>query len=279
MLRHTRLPDDKASILDNEVAWDRETFDLTFWGAYANIPARRWGAVLDLYFLALDEDDHPARPTRDRHLFTPAVRLLRRPATDKLDFELEAAYQFGTISTDNSASASRQDVSAYFVHAELGRRFRGSLAPRLSLEYDIASGDGPGGNYSRFDTLFGSRRSDFGPTGIYGPLSRANIESVGVRLELERERRWDASAAYRAAWLAEDTDTFANTGVRDPTGSSGSFAGHQLEARAGYWIWPSRLRVEAGGALLFQGRFLREAPNSPANGMTRYGYVELSISF
>src|SRR3546814_5482805 len=33
-----RLPDDKESILDNEVKWDRESFDLVFWGGFLNKP-------------------------------------------------------------------------------------------------------------------------------------------------------------------------------------------------------------------------------------------------
>src|SRR3546814_12360449 len=61
-----RLPDDKESILDNEVKWDRESFDLVFWGGFLNKPNIIGKSSLDLYFLALDEDDSDTRLTRNR---------------------------------------------------------------------------------------------------------------------------------------------------------------------------------------------------------------------
>src|SRR3546814_4960554 len=87
--------------------------------------------------------------------------------------------------------AAKLDVSAYFVHAEVGYQFKAPWSPRVSVEYDLASGDKRGRNYGRFDSLYGPRRSDFGPTGIYGPLGRNNISSPGVRLEVKPDKRWD----------------------------------------------------------------------------------------
>ena len=278
-LPHTRLPSDKASILDNEVEWDRESFDLTFWGGFATLPALVAGASLDLYFFGLDEDDSAAVATRNRQLITPGLRLYRDPQAGKWDFEIEAAYQFGHIRASNAPAAARQDVSAFTLHAEVGRQFAGAWQPRLSLEYDHASGDGAGGEYGRFDPLYGPRRPDWGPTGIYGPLGRANISSPGVRLEVKPDARWDGFVGYRAAWLDSRTDAFAFTGVRDPAGDSGRFAGHQVEARVRYWLVPGLLRLEAGGAVLFTGRFLEEAANANGFGDTVHGYSDLTLTF
>src|SRR3546814_3720685 len=72
-----RLPDDKESILDNEVKWDRESFDLVFWGGFLNKPNIIGKSSLDLYFLALDEDDSDTRLTRNRHIFTPDRKSTR----------------------------------------------------------------------------------------------------------------------------------------------------------------------------------------------------------
>ena len=84
---------------------------------------------------------------------------------------------------------------------------------------------------------------------------------------------------YRALWLDTGRDSFANTGVRDATGRSGKFAGHQLEGRARYWIVPKQVRLDFGGAYLATGRFLERAPNATRQGATLYGYADVTITF
>ena len=71
-------------------------------------------------------------------------------------------------------------------------------------------------------------------------------------------------------FLASCTDSFALTGVRDRTGQSGNFAGHQIEGRLRYWIVPDAMMLETGAGYLFKGRFLRDAPNAPD---TAYAYL------
>jgi len=83
----------------------------------------------------------------------------------------------------------------------------------------------------------------------------------------------------RALWLAEATDSFAKTGVRDRRGLSGRYAGAQIEGRVRYWLIPKRLRVEAGAAYLAKGRFLATAPNAPETGDTKYGYLDIATEF
>jgi hypothetical protein len=273
-----RLPDDKPSLLDNKVKLDREGDDLVFWGGFFSKPKIAGAANLDVYFFALDEDDRPGHATRDRHLFTPGLRLFREPAAGKLDYQFEYAYQFGRISTGTAAGAARQDVSAQTLHAELGYQFPGAWQPRLVALYDYGSGDRPGGKYTRFDGLFGSRTSDWGPGALYGPLGRSNISSPGFKLEAKPTKRLDGFIAYRAAWLATSRDSFASTGVRDATGASGKFAGHQIWARARYWIIPKMVRFETGGAVLFDGRALKRAPNANGFGDTVYGYADVTIT-
>lgn len=278
-LPQIRLPGDKASVLDNDVELDEESFDLTFWGGIVTLPKVVAGASLDLYFYALDEDDSADTATRNRKLFTPGLRLFREPKAGAWDFELEAVYQVGDIRAGTSATAPRQDVSAGFVRAAVGHSFAALWKPRLSLEFDYASGDRAGGSYNRFDTLYGSRTADFGPSGIYGPYGRANIVAPALRLQLVPNARWDGFLHYRPAWLDAKEDSFSSTGVRDSSGRSGSFAGHQAELRARYWIVPKRLRLETGGAVLLRGRFLKDAPNATGNGDTVYGYSALELTF
>ncbi|WP_369805571.1 alginate export family protein [Sphingobium sp. EM0848] len=191
----------------------------------------------------------------------------------------QAFYQTGSISASLAPTAARQSVGASFVHADAGYSFPGPWKPRLSVEFDRASGDRAGGSYGRFDTLFGMRRAELVPAGLYNAVGRANIVTPGMRLEAAPDKRWDWFAVYRAMWLASRTDAFSTTGVRDSSGRSGNFAGHQIEARVRYWIIPSRLRFEFDGVALAKGKFLTEAPNAPSAKWTRYTSFNLTAGF
>ena len=147
--------------------------------------------------------------------------------------------------------------------------------------FDYASGDrdpDDDGN-ERFDTLYGARGFDYGPTGIYGALARSNLKSPALRLELELRRDVKAAATYRPAWLASDRDRWTTTAIRDPSGSSGSFIGHQLDGVVEWEILPGNLALEAGLAYLRLGAFPKRAPNGdPDAGDPLYGYFQLSLS-
>lgn len=275
-----RLPDDIEGIHDNSVKRDKETSDLQFYGGSLT-KAGVLGGSLEIYGYGLAERDSANRPTRNRHIFTPGLRAYRAPKAGRVDYDVEGAYQFGrTRATTAPTDLTDLDVSAYFIHAEAGRTFSGGWQPRLSFDFDIASGDrSKAKTYNRFDTLFGARRFDFGPTGLYGAVGRFNTISGGARFEVKPDGKSDAMMMYRALWLDSKTDSFSNTGVRDSSGASGAFAGNQFEARYRRTLIPDVLRVDTGVAYLAKGRFLKDAPNAPQTGDTKYGYIDLYFDF
>lgn len=275
-----RLPDDAQSIHDNAVHWDRESTDLQVWGAHLT-KGQVLGGVAEVYGFGLDERDSPSVQTRNRHLFTSGARLYRKPKAGRLDYDLEGAYQFGrTRLTTSPSDMTDLDVSAYFIHAEAGRTFAGGWQPRLSFDFDLDSGERQGSkSYNRFDTLFGARRFDFGPTGLYGAVGRFNVLSGGLRGEVKPDAKSDVMVMYRALWLASRTDSFGSTGVCDASGQSGRFAGSQVEARYRRTLVPDMLHFDTGVAYLAKGRFLKQAPNAPQTGDTKYGYFDLYFDF
>ena len=275
----TRLPDDRDSLLDNDVVFDKERSAQQFFGADAT--ANLFGKTsAELYAYRLVEHDTPDFLTRNRRLWTIGARILRSPAKGVVDYEAEGAWQTGRERSSTAASnVTDLDVSAWFAHATIGYTFVAKWSPHLSLSYDFGSGDGAGGKYSRFDPLFGARGFDFGPTSFYGPVSRVNINSPEIQLDVKPDKRWDGYVAVRPLFLAEAEDSFASTGVKDPGGHSGRYAGTQFDARARYWLIPDTLRLAAGVAWLAKGRFLSDAPNAPQDGDTHYGYFEVSYSF
>ena len=277
-LPQVRLPDNRADIVDNRIKFDRESFDLVLWGGLVTkkLAGKRGAAELSYYHLG--ERDAPKLATRDRPLETVGLRIYRDPASGRADFESETIYQFGSVSASLAPTAAKLDVSAWFAHLEAGYTFKHPWSPRIALELDYASGDGRGAKFSRFDTLFGMRRGELAPAGLYNAVGRTNLISPVLRVEASPTKKLDAFAAYRPLWLASRFDSFSTTAVRDASGNSGRFAGHQVEARVRYWLIPKRLRLEWNGLLLAKGRFLRDAPSAPASGDTFYNSFNVTIS-
>ena len=272
VLPQVRLPDDRKGIDRQRVVWDRESLAQVLWGGLLG-KTLGVGRALTVEASAyhFGEHDTPGRPTRDRSLNTVGLRAFLPTAPGKLDGEAEVMGQFGQTATSLAAGAALVPVAASFIHLRAGYSFSGKWKPHVSLDFDRASGDGPGNRtYGRFDTLFGQRRVDFAPSGLYNATTRGNVISPGVKLEAAPSPRLDGFVYYRPLWLAEAHDAFATTGVRDPAGQSGRFAGHQFDADLRWWAMPKRLRLELCATFLAKGRFLRTAPNSPGGHLTKY---------
>lgn len=269
---------DRDGLRDADVEFDRDA-STVFWGAHVDDLKLR-GLDTELYVFGLDESDSSRRPTRNRSYLTTGFRLME--AIDDWAWEVELAYQFGEVrATPLPGDTTDLDHSAWMLHAHVGTELRGAWRPEIEFRYDYSSGDSrPGdGNNERFDSLYGPVRFDFGPTGIYGAIRRSNINSPGVYVNLHPAQNAVWMIGYRAAWLAERRDFFGASGVRDTTGNSGSFIGHQIETRYRWEILPGRFRFEAGGALLFKGEFLEDAPTAPPAGDTIYLYSQFLVFF
>ena len=280
VLPQVRLPSDADGIRNARIVFDKESTDLQFFGGSYVRPVGLGGATLEAYGYGLIERDSPGVPSLDRHLFTPGVRLLRKPATGKSDFEIEGIAQTGHARATLAATDSRDlPVRAYYLHAEAGHTFSSSWSPRLAVQFDLGSGNRNPNRINRFDSLYGGRRFDLGPTALFGPISRANLVSPAARLEVKPDARNDGFVAVRPVWLQSSTDSFGASGVRDRSGHAGRYVGTQVELRAHHVIVPKVLQVGAGLSWLFKGRFYDVAPNAPTTGDTTYGYVGTLFTF
>jgi len=277
----TALPETPADIYDNKVQLDRAAENIEFFGGNAMLAKLFGKTSLETYGFRLIEHDRSTHPTRNRRLITAGMRLRRAPAKGAVDYEVEAALQRGLARATAAVTDIRDlKVRAGFVHAELGRTLGSKWTPRIAAIFDYASGETRNPNtFTRFDTLYGARRADFGPLSLYGPLGRANIVSPAVRFEARPSKRLDLMASVRGAWLASPIDAFSSTGVTDKAGNSGKFGGVQFEFRGRRWLVPQKLRFELGAAYFAKGEFLKHAPNAPHDGDTKFVHGDLSFSF
>lgn len=271
-----RSPTGLDALANNAFALDREATGALFWGALAS-SAVGAGIALELYVFALHEADRAEQPSRNRRLFTPGGRLFRQPTAGAFDFQLELMLQRGR-SRESVAGSDVADLrhEASFVHAAFGYEARLAPRPRLILVYDRASGDGDPTDRvnGRFDTLFGARRFDLGPTSLWGALARSNLESPGLAFNLTPHERLDAFGTFRLAYLASARDAWGPAGLRDPTGAAGRFIGQQFEAGIRWQVVPGNLSLELGAAILWRGRFAKTAPGArPGDPLYVYSQV------
>lgn len=274
---NVRLPADGEfdRLANNEVEFNEARASRRFWGIFAEFPAAFARTNVELFYYGLLESDARDLITRDRDLDTFGARLKRPPRRGTVDWEFEAAYQVGK-SRLRLSDPTRQDHEAGFVHLGAGYTFDAPTIPRLEAVFDFASGDNDpnDGQNGRFDSLFGVPRGDFGPTGLFRPVTRSNLVSPGVRFTMKASDRWELMLLQRFNYLAADRDFWTTTAVVDPDGRSGDHIGNLSEMRLRYHPYGAKsLRLEVGVGFHDAGSFSERAPNGDGEDAL-YGYVQ-----
>lgn len=158
--------------------------------------------------------------------------------------------------------------------------------PRLSLEYNYASGDrdSDDGRSQSFQNLFPSNHAKFG---YMDEFSWRNLHDAGVQLTAKPTRTVDFDLNYHAFWLADTRDYwFRSNGLSSlrtttPDGrdvreaGAGRFAGQELDFVVS-WSPARWLTVEAGYSHFFAGSYLRD---TGADDDADFGYVMATVSF
>ena len=278
-----RLPNDRAALLENDSQFDRESLAQQLWAIHLERRDLPFGLLGQVYLFGIHERDQPDRNTRNRQLYTPGFTVFKPAAPGEWFVDLEMSFNIGRSRVTSSVLETEDlDHFAYTAHAEVGYRFTAPWSPLLILQFDFASGDADptDGKNGQYDTLFGPKRGDFGDTDIYGALARENIIAPAVAVRLFPTDTIAARVRYQPAWLEEARDGWPDIGVRDITGQSGRFIGHQIETRFTWDVANGNIRLGAGADVLFKGRFARAAPNAnPATGDTLYLYSDVTLRF
>jgi hypothetical protein len=255
-----------------------------FWGAAFEERRVAW-LNLDLYYLGL-HDEIASGSSLARRYHTFGARALKPPKAAQWDYEFEAAGQLGDRSVRRGTPAVSVDLDhqAYMGHLEAGYTWARAWSPRLAVQLDIASGtsDAAGDVSHSFDPLFGARRGDLMPTGIFGPFRRSNILSPGLRLQLVPRPDLKLNLKCRYWQLAQRRDAFVGTGLRDATGQSGDRLGSDLEIAA---TWSPRpwLFVDVGWDHWWKGTYLDGVADTtgtpPTISTEDSDYAWLAVSF
>jgi Alginate export len=242
-----------------------------FGGLYFTTTARR-PLSGDAYVLVLS-DGHTVPLALRRRFDTPGFRLFGQVGPGRrVEYEAETAVQVGTLGPLTHR--------AWFNHSQLGYSWPDArLRPRLLAMWDYASGDRDptDTNSGAFDALFGDRRAELGPIGIFGIVSRSNLNSPAVHLFLRRGTAADFSVQLRGVWLAEARDRWRPANLWDPTGRAGTHVGTQADFRLRYRVGP-HFEFDGGLTLFDEGAFVRALKPSP-NGRATFVYLATEFKF
>jgi hypothetical protein len=275
------LPTAFDEVLDDEFELDRGQRDTALWGGYYQFPKGPHSDIVEVYAFDYDSNGTATDPATFFDIWSAGSRVYRAPTKGRWNYEVEGVLQAGE-SGATVAGVPRRDLDhrAHLLHVEFGYQFDLSWAPNLVYQYDDASGDDDplDGSNERFNTLFGDRRFDFGPTGIYGPFNRSNLESHALRLTFTPGKRWQGMVHYSVFRLAAERDTWVGVGARDATGRAGDSLGRQLEGTIAWTAIENRLTLEGGFTHLRFGRFANST-GVAVNGDPNYFYAMATTRF
>lgn len=223
---------------------DRVDEDRWFFGGIGDW--RRWSDIVTIQPYWLTLFDRGSEDRLSRTIQTLAVRSYGIVGETGYDFDTDFAFQVGRDGD--------QDHRAFGFTTEIGYTFDHSTKPRLAAFVGYASGDrNPYDDVNqRFDRLYGFAR----PWSADDYISWENVFTPKVRFEWQPHKKIRTDAGYSAYWLASDTDLWPNVNLRDPTGQSGSFMGHELDVRIRFPVG-ERTDVTLGYAHFFTGKFPR----------------------
>jgi hypothetical protein len=250
-----RRPLLRRELEENKQALDQRRPAQSFWGIEYQPNTSRAGA---LYLLGLKETDHEGTPSSDRDLVTLGGHWQGAITGTPWRHAGELAVQFGTSrASRNPLDQKDLDHRAWFGHIELSRSLGDEGRHRVRFAMDYASGDRNrnDGKNQVFDTLYGARRFEYGPSGIYAVWARSNVLSPEVRFTSRPLAKTEWLLAWRGLWLAQPDSDLAGTRYQPPEGNRRRHVGQQLETRLRYDVSPN-LRLELGAAWLAKGSLI-----------------------
>ncbi|CAA9890064.1 Alginate export protein [Candidatus Methylobacter favarea] len=228
--------------------FDRPDEDTWVYGGVLSL--KQWSEFITIqpYFLGRKQNGDPynkiiANRKNDMDIYAPGLRVYGFFGSG-FDFDADINKQFGrfgvtrTVNGQNKQFLLHHNALAYSL--ELGRTFDHDWKPRASLYYGYGTGDkdpnrnASSGSNERFDAFYGFNQ----PWSRNDYFSWDNIHAPKARLEFTPYKNIRIDTGYNAYWLQSETDAWNRANLRDLTGQSGSFLGHEFDIRLRHTLNP-----------------------------------------
>ena len=199
-------------------------------------------------YLLLKQDGNKSPTGVEREIHTIGLRGYGVVGKTGFDYDFSYNRQRG------NDGPRKHDALGYT--GELGYSFAHPWKPRVSAAYNYGSGDdNPTDQQSgRFDRLYGFAR----PFSQNDYFQFENVEAPKLRVEISPTKDLQFDTGFSWYTLNSATDRWNNAGLRDPSGQSGTFVGHEFDARV-VWRQSRYFQTEVLYAYFKAGEFLREA--------------------
>lgn len=238
-------------------SWDLDTFafqpverlkydfdrpDESTWIYGGILSIRRWSDFITVqpYFLGRKQNGNTTNPVAanrkpDMDIYAPGVRIYG-VLSNGFDYDADLNKQFGRFGALSGTRQTLRQHDAVAYSIELGYTFDHDWRPRTSVLYAYGSGDkNPSDNLNqRFDAFYGFNQ----PWSRNDYFSWDNIHAPKARIEFAPYKDVRIDTAYNAYWLASNTDAWNRANLRDPTGRSGTFLGHEFDIRMTHKLNP-----------------------------------------
>jgi len=183
---------------------------------------------------------------------TTGVRLTG-PMPARFDYNVEMDLQRGSLAADS--------VRAWAGHWQIRHSLPWSATPRVTAEYNYASGDADPADGIRgtFDQLYPTGHDKYG---LADQIGWRNIRHVRLGYEMTPIKATPISFGYHSYWLAEARDAlYAASGAaiaRVPAGAASTRVGQEIDVQVSRPLFP-QLIVSGGYSHLIAGPFLKQA--------------------
>lgn len=224
-------------------AFDRPDEDTWIYGAVLSL--KKWSEFITIqpYFLGRKQNGDPANSIEanrktDMDIYAPGLRVYGLFGGSGFDFDADINKQFGRFGERSTGSTTqslrRHDALAYSL--ELGYTFDHGWKPRASVYYGYGTGDKQSGDAynQRFDSFYGFNQ----PWSRNDYFSWDNIHAPKLRLELTPYKDVRIDTGYNAYWQESETGGWNRANLRDRSGQSGSFLGHEFDIRMRHKLNP-----------------------------------------
>jgi len=245
----------------------------TFYGLYGTVRPAGTPVGVDAYWMGLNRRNASFNGTTGRETRQTLGARVWGPTRQgaRLDYDIEGAYQLGTLGAGN--------VAAYMVAVQAGVNFPRFRGARVYAGVDYASGDdSAGGDVQTYNRLFGNPHGYLGFIDIIGRPNALDLSAGGTmklwreltgQLDVHTFRRASAGdVIYNKVGAVISGRTFTG---RDTLSTS---VGTEYDLTLRYPLG-RHFVVSAGYSGFSPGRFIKQT--GPGSGVS-FGYTTLQLT-
>ncbi len=264
--------------------FDQPDEDTWIYGGVLSL--KQWSDYVTIqpYFLGRKQNGDPtnavaANRKPDLDIYAPGLRVYGVfGETQAWDFDTNINKQFGRFGTLSGTTQTLQQHDALAYSIELGYTLDHDWKPRFSAYFGYGTGDNNNADKvnQRFDAFYGFNQ----PWSRNDYFSWDNIIAPKVRTEFTPYKDVRIDMGYNLYWEESETGGWNRANIRDTTGKSGSFLGHEFDIRMRHTLnkfveWSlSYAHFTPGGFTTSQAKATGPFTTEPSN----FFYWEVTIN-